>query len=423
VNSNYWLLVALGVANSSQFGGDPDHIVAAGDSAGAIAIGLLMAAWADNNPGFIKGAIMESPSVATLRTLDQGQEQYDCLVNATGCATARSTLGNSLNCLRRLNASALQTDRCQFNPSFDNDLIRTPMLQAFDEGRYLRIPTIAGTCNDEGTKATPQQTNTTDEALAFVRGQTSGTLTIDSLQLVNRTYLAAPQPVFPDAGPLWRQVANAHGDFRAHCITARLQNAMARDGVKTFNYRYAVLDPEQEELGFGAYHVVELNGVFGPNNTDGFPPTSYATTNAPIVGITMAYWTSFVRSLDPNNLKLEGTPDWAAWSGPQGRQRLRFQTDNMGMESMNDTQADNCQMFDPMLPAIETIVDRNAVVALNEPGEVNGTSWEPGFEGFSKAKTDTLDSSPFAATAGGNFVRAEAWAGFVSLLAVAWALV
>jgi carboxylesterase type B len=337
-----------------------------------------MAAWGENNPGFIKGAIMESNSVATLRTLEQGQEQYGCLLNATGCAQA----SDSLNCLRRVNATALQTTRCQFNPSFDNDLIRTPMLQAFDEGKYLKIPTIMGTCNDEGTKATPPLTNTTEQAFAFIRGQTSGTLTNDSLALINVSYLAAPQPVFPDAGPLWRQIANAHGDFRSHCITARLQNAMARDGLKTFNYRYAVLDPEQEELGFGAYHVVELNGVFGPNNTDGFPPKSYATTNAAIVPVTMAYWTSFIRSLDPNDRRLEGTPDWAPWAGPNGRQRLRFQTNNMGMESMNDTQAGRCEMFDPMLPAIESIMDRSTVVALNEPGEVNGTSWEgAGLEG------------------------------------------
>jgi len=333
-----------------------------------------MAAWADNNPDLIKAAILESPSVATIRTLEQGQEQYNCLLNATRCSSSADTLA----CLRQVNASMLQTEQCQFNPNFDNDLIKAPMLTNFDNGKYLRIPTIAGTCTDEGTKNVPQDTNTTAQALQFVNDQASDVLTNGSLGLVNAVYMAAKQPVFPKSGPLWRQLANAHGDFRAHCITARLQNAQARDGVKTYNYRYAVIDQEQEALGFGAYHTVELNGVFGPNNTDGAPPKSYLAgqQNAAIVPVTMAYWTSFIKTLDPNAMRMPGTPEWTVWTGTEGRQRLRFQTNSTVMETMNDTQRANCEMWDPMLLAIETILDHGKFVTLNQPGTVQGTSWD-----------------------------------------------
>lgn len=321
--------------------------------------------------------------MATLRTLDQGQEQYNCLLEATNCTLA----ANTLNCLRSVNATALQTEQCQFNPHLDNDLVRRPMLQSFDEGRFLHIPIIAGTCADEGTKNVPAMTNTTGQALHFIDDRVSNALSNTSLALLNTTYLltnhtgaiavANTFAEFPNSGPLWRPLANAAGDAGAHCITARLQNAIAREGVKTFNYRFAVRDDEQERLGFGAYHTVELNAVFGPNNTDGSPPKSYRAgqSNAGIVPVTMAYWTSFVKALDPNDLKLAGTPDWTAWAGPEGRQRLRFQTNATGLETMPDDQVANCEMLDPMLPAIESILAPGAIVTLNQRGQKNGTSW------------------------------------------------
>ncbi|KAK2008347.1 carboxylesterase [Colletotrichum eremochloae] len=335
---------------AAAFGGDPDHIVAVGDSAGATTISMLLAAFGENDPGLFKGVIMESVSVATIRTLDEGQEQYNCLTNATGCNKQTDTLA----CLRSVNATALQTEDCQFNPHIDDDLVKASTLELFAQGKYLKVPTIAGTCTDEGTKNVPQDTDTVEEALKFINDQATDSLSNESLALLKETYLDKAEPVFPDSGKLWRQLSNSHGDFRAHCVTKALQDAMARDGVKTFNYRYGVLDEEQEALGFGAYHTVELNGVFGPNNTDGAPPKSYSTTNAPIVPLTMAYWASFVRTLDPNTAAImPDMPEWKAWT-VDGKERLLFQNNTGTMESMPAAQQDNCAMLAPMITFIET---------------------------------------------------------------------
>ncbi|KAF9871580.1 carboxylesterase [Colletotrichum karsti] len=336
--------------HAAAFGGNPDQMVAVGDSAGATSVALLLAAFGDNDPGLIKGAIMESVSVATVRTLEQGQEQYNCLTNATGC----NKQADSLACLRGLDAKALQTEECQFNPNLDGDLVKAPTLQRFAEGKYLKVPTIAGTCTDEGTKNVPQSTDNTADALKTINNQATQSLSNASLALLQQTYLDVQQPVFPKSGKLWRQLATAHGDFRAHCITKIFQDAQARDGVKTFNYRYGPIDDEQEALGFGAYHTVELNGVFGPNNTDGAPPKSYSTTNAPIVPLTQAYWASFIRTLDPNAAKIQaGMPEWQVWT-VDGKQRLLFQNNTGTMEGMPIAQQDNCATLAPMIPFIET---------------------------------------------------------------------
>ena len=349
----------------------------AGDSAGATSIALLLSAFADNDPNLFKGVIMESVSLATVRSMSQGQEQYACLVSAAGCFSSADTFA----CLRSVNASALQTQNCQFNPHLDDDLVPAPMLDRFAEGKYLRVPTIAGSCTDEGTKGVPRDTDTVEAALKFVNDQASGALSDDSLALIRETYIDVEQPVFNNSGRLWRQLANAHGDFRGHCVTAKLQDAQARDGVLTWNYRYGVLDEEQEELGFGAYHTVELNGVFGPNNTDGAPPKSYSTSNAPIVPVTMAYWAKFVRSLDPNaetadfvtQVERADMPTWMPWT-TDAKQRLLFQTGNTKMEEMPRTQQDNCAMLDAMLPAIETPSEAKGAVQLRQVTDAAGAS-------------------------------------------------
>ncbi|KAF6802078.1 triacylglycerol [Colletotrichum sojae] len=372
--------------HAAAFGGNPDQMVAVGDSAGATSVALLLSAFADNDPGLIKGAIMESVSVATVRTLEQGQEQYNCLTNATGC----NKQADSLACLRGLNATALQTEECQFNPNLDGDLVKAPTLQRFAEGKYLKVPTIAGTCTDEGTKNVPQSTDTIEDALKTINDQATQSLSNASLALLQQTYLDVQQPTFPKAGKLWRQLATAHGDFRAHCITKIFQDAQARDGVKTFNYRYGPLDDEQEAQGFGAYHTVELNGVFGPANTDGAPPKSYATTNAPIVPLTQAYWASFVRTLDPNAAAIQaGMPQWQAWT-VDGKQRLLFQNNTGTMEGMPVSQQDNCAMLAPMIPFIETPASE-AQKASVELKKVNSQAAPPGMTRMmvEEPKTDT----------------------------------
>lgn len=200
-----------------------------GDSAGATSVALRMPAFADKDPGLSKGIILESVSEPTLRTMEQGQEQYGCLTKAAGCDDSADTL----TCLRSVNTSALQTEECQSNPHFDDDMVKTTMFDAFKAGRILNMPTIAGTCTGEGTKNVPQSTDNVTQAVDFMNSQAQGALTNAALDVLIRTYLDTPQPVFPNSDKMWRQLANAMGDFRARCITARLQNGIARAGAPT----------------------------------------------------------------------------------------------------------------------------------------------------------------------------------------------
>lgn len=94
----------------SLFGGDPDHVVLGGDSAGAASIALHLTAFGGRDDGLFQGAAAESVSFATILTVEESQYQYDNLVERTGCAgSATANSGaNTLSCLRSKTAKEIQ---------------------------------------------------------------------------------------------------------------------------------------------------------------------------------------------------------------------------------------------------------------------------------------------------------------------------
>ncbi|KAL9948216.1 hypothetical protein D7B24_009237 [Verticillium nonalfalfae] len=357
--------------NIHNFGGNPNQVVLDGVSAGGSAVGLLMAANTGSKKKPFAGGIVESGGWVTMRTLEQGQGQYDCLAKEKGCADS----ADSLSCLRALNQSAVRSSNCWFNPSIDGELFSDSLVNLFRTGKYTKLPTIWGTCANEGTKySASQSTNTTEQALGFIKGN-DPSLSDNSLAIIDDLYIDVPQPVFPNSGIKWRQAANAIGDIGNHCIVRNVQKYLARDGATTWNYKYAVLDPKDEADGFGAYHTVNTYAFWGPSRTDGGPPASYFTTNAPIVSQFRKYWISFVRNLDPNSDREKGAAEWAPFT-VEGRERLFVQTNNTHMEKMSSAQNLRCDVVRPVSENLGKPANSGVVTQLDEKlaAGINGTT-------------------------------------------------
>ncbi|KAH7371784.1 carboxylesterase [Cadophora sp. MPI-SDFR-AT-0126] len=357
-----------------QFGGNPKQVVLNGVSAGGSAVGLLMAASLDNPP-FV-GGISESGGWVTMRTMDQGQEQYDCLVKDKNCTGTADTLA----CLRALPSRDVMTSNCWFNPGIDEELYKDSMVNLFKQGIYSKVPTIWGSCKNEGTKySVPESTDTVEDANKWLKGN-DPTLSNSSLAILDNIYINKNETVFPNAGRKWRQTANAIADIGNNCIVKNIQDYISRDSVPTYNYKYAVLDPADEAAGYGAWHTVEVYAVWGPNRTDGGPPASYYTTNAPIISVVRKYWMSFVRTLDPNSDRLEGAADWIPYTGDATRERLFIQTNNTKMEFMSAAQSLRCQIVRPMSenlgkpPRSGSVTEFDAVLASKYEGTSDATS-------------------------------------------------
>lgn len=329
----------------SQFGGDPDHVVLGGDSAGAASITLHLAAFGGRDDGLFHAAAAESVSFATVLTVEESQYQYDNLALRLGCT---GSTNETLACLRSMSAVELQdanynipypgaaaAPRYMYNPVIDGDFIQELTYTAFAEGNFVKVPIIIGDDSNGGTSFAPQDTSTLAQSNVWLKNQFPY-ITTEQFADINALY-PNPNDTCPNVGCYWRQLSNTYGEMRYMCPGLYVTSAYVERGVpQSWHYRWNVEDPAQVAAGQGVPHTVELNAIFGPYNTQGNSPASYYPngTNANAVPVVQAYWTSFIRSYDPNTYRLNGTAEWQPWD-EDTQQRILFDTGGLtSMESL-----------------------------------------------------------------------------------------
>ncbi|KAF7593858.1 hypothetical protein BBP40_010668 [Aspergillus hancockii] len=334
----------------SKFGGDPKHVVIGGASAGAASVTLLLSAYGGRDQGLFHAAAAESQSFATMLTLNQSQFIYNNLVIRTGCASDSDTFA----CLRGLGTDALQRENINtpypnaqeaplylYGPVVDDDLVSDFTYRLFHQGRFIRVPTIFGDDTNEGSTFVPKNVSNIGEADIFIQTQFPN-IQLDQLAKVNAWYLQENQTrQFPDSNPYWRPASDAYGEIRYICPGIDMSSVYTKAGINSWNYHYAVQDPDSEASGKGVAHTVEVNAIWGPYYVTGEPPSSYFTTNAPIVPVMQGYWTSFIKTFDPNPRRYPDSPKWDTW-GNEGYRRLFIRTNETKMEAVPTDQKERC---------------------------------------------------------------------------------
>jgi hypothetical protein len=72
------------------------------------------------------------------------------------------------------------------------------------------------------------------------------------------------------------RLAATIGELSIRCIAYFQSNThYAAGNTSNWLYHYDVIDPCDAADGNYIYHAVELNTIWGPNNTDGAPPPTY----------------------------------------------------------------------------------------------------------------------------------------------------
>lgn len=338
-----------------KFGGDPDHVTLGGDSAGAGAITLLLSAFnsGDRVSNLFHAAVAESQSFGAQATVSESQFAYDNLTERTGCSNAI----NTFHCLRDLSLDVLQQENYNipfpgasiaplymYSPTIDNELIPDYTYKLFSQDKFLKVPVIFGDDTNEGTIFAPYNTSTVDEADAFLQANFP---TIKNKQLVeiNSMYMSEPDnPVYPNAGEYWQGLANAYGEMRYICPGMYLSSAYNNDkqtAKANWNYHYAVTDDGAENSGYGTQHTIEVNAIWGPEYVSSPAPASYSTNNSAIIPVMQGYWTSFIRSYNPNTHRARGSPEWNTWGDESNRIYIR--TGETKMETVPDAQSKRCK--------------------------------------------------------------------------------
>ncbi|MEU1511173.1 carboxylesterase family protein [Streptomyces sp. NPDC005811] len=278
--------------NITAFGGDPDRVTVAGNSAGAAHVCHLMAAPAART--LFRAALGQSASgvgraEGPLTDRDEAQKQ--------GLRWAEAFGDRDLAGLRRLDGVELVL-RGHFGPVVDGRVLTEPTDTVFAAGRQHPVPLLVGSNTDEGSVYT----------------------TLDVLRRL--PVEPGTDEVYPvrDADEARRTARRFTGESRFtypvwHWATTHRRTA------PTWLYRFTrrpplpddlVLAPPRDGLpGYGVHHTAELPYALDTLDCRPWPWTEADRALARTMADT---WARFVETADPNG---GGLPAWPALTGDE----------------------------------------------------------------------------------------------------------
>ncbi|KAK7941069.1 acetylcholinesterase [Apiospora aurea] len=360
-----------------QFGGDPDHVIIHGGSAGAGSVALHLIANGGVDEQLFHGGIGESLFFPSQPYVSELEWQFSKVLNETGCQDATKPM----QCLRGKNEKTLQAANAPspfpgrtdiplplfyWTPCIDGQLLQDRPYKMFADGKFIHVPIMFGNDNDEGTVFAPN-TASPEEIQTFLQNNYRF---LEDEEAKNMTELYPLMEALPNHNAWFSSAQMAYGETTFICPAVHVLSAYhtqqekadpERDGNGNGNgnnsaspggvwgYRYNVADAVNAALGIGVPHLFESFAIFGPNNVPG-APESYYTYNAPMVPLVMDYWISFVRALDPNPFRSPGAPAWEQWGA--GKRRLLLETGKTAMESTPKEQRARCDAWRELAPVM-----------------------------------------------------------------------
>jgi para-nitrobenzyl esterase len=291
--------------NISRFGGDPDNVTVAGQSAGSFDISLLLTSPLAR--GLFHRAIAESGavsgfqgSVTAARAAETGRKL---------AAALKAPERDAIKFLRTqppediLKAARVATggNRDGLETSVDGYVLPKSPTEVFAAGGSLRVPLIVGS-NAQETSGP----NDPAELRETIR-RTYGSLADDALKLYGLAGDGAGQrdALYGGPGTQWPT------DTVFRCPATQEAVGHAAAGLPTYRYEFEHAPPGRSATA----HSSELNFLFGFG-----PGVQLSDADRTVSEQAQAYWANFARTGNPNG---EGLPAWPQFT-VKGREYLAF---------------------------------------------------------------------------------------------------
>jgi len=322
--------------NISAFGGDPDNITLAGESAGGASVCMHLLT-PEVTEGLFHKAIIQSAACAfQLRSAKHWSEFGVKVAKEVGCTDAQ----HAVDCLRGKDVQELiaaadkvaDGDLMALAPVFGTRTLPRQTLKSLEEGKFVRVPVLFGGTRDElrlyvGYAVQAGQRITADNFGDVLR-ETYG----DHAAAVQTRYPLAQFESAPAA------LGSITTDFRPdiginHCLyveTARLMSPHVPVHLLDFADREApvlgVSIPATPDPGFelGAVHSSELNYFF-PNysNTTKLDGPELKPASQELSDQLVETWAQFIHSGMP---VAKGLPLWPSYA--ESGLAMRFEPGN-----------------------------------------------------------------------------------------------
>ncbi|KAK4167115.1 Alpha/Beta hydrolase protein [Cladorrhinum sp. PSN259] len=324
----------------TEFGGNPDQVVLGGSGS---SLSWHLTANDGDNRGLFHAVAGASPSWTSMiphyRDL---QNQYQDFLRGMDCEFKGQPYGEPESICIRLRKTWQEIRRYSYlprpghstgdtgtlwGPVIDDDLFKRTPFEAFEEGKFARVPAMFGDTTHSGRMLVPTVPfmDTIEKVDTFWKSRFPF-LNTDDLKTLHQWYPSPhPNQNQTECGPggcLGEQVSRAFGEMANLCPAIFINTHLQARGVKqSFNYRYDVADPTYSNIGLGVPYGMENWGLFGPSNVPPMifnspTPQSYMPDepNSLSVQAMQAYWTSFIRTFDPNTSRAPGSVEWIPYS-------------------------------------------------------------------------------------------------------------